>query len=460
MKFGTKLTRAARTQILRRVRELHASGLALHVACAVTYVECVETCRTDGGQHFLRLFHGNGMRGSTTFEPHGEQHAAERHEYRRTHHGHADDVKAPRYFVPKLDWTANQANQGTKAQQRAQADARAALGRAPGFGLSSVQHVQADAQSGPAPAAVATPSAQPKQPDPNAAPAAHIDTPQTTQAPGQPEVAPLTLPSQLGTHAPMALGGHGSGDFLRMPGEAGVSAALVDALKGRRRSIVRRGLDAGELDLSPSRLAITGAGLDLGRAWQRRTAPDTRQTVVGVCLDYSGSMNAGNGSAQGSRYQIAARACAMILRVLERERIACAVWRYAGAGAEPVRRLLPTRTPLAQALRAIDIRPDGNSTDAPRAAHEAAQQLVKMRADRRVLVVLCDDDMRADASEWAEIERAGVEVWGISIAEQPTDPWSTLPDYNGWAARYRTGANELSQGWTGALRAGLGRVEV
>lgn len=468
LKFGTKLTRAARAQILRRIQTLHAQGLALHVACAVTYVESVAACPTMGADHYARLMRMNRADWEQTLRPEGEAHATERHETRRTRHGHNDaNGRLKRYFVPALDWAMHARNGHSMigearkyAEKRAREVFDSVNGQIPGMGGQATPDPAAPANTtGKSPVAVATPNAQKNQGDPT--PAAHIDAPQTTQAPGPQEIAPVTLPSQLGTRSPMRDGGQGSPDaILRMPGEAGCAAALVDALKGRRRSETRRGLDSGELDLSPSRLALTGGGLDLARAWQRRTAPDTKRTLVGVLLDYSGSMKAGEGSAEGSRYNIAARAAAMILRALEREKIACTAWRYAGAGAEPVRKLHPTKTPLRDALRQLDMRPDGSATDAPRAADEAARAMLKIRADRRVLVVLCDDDMRPDDGRWPEIERAGVEVWGISIAKYPTDDWRTLPDCAGWAARWRTGANHLPAGWAAAMRAGIGRIEV
>lgn len=483
LKFGSKLTRSARTQILRRIRGYHAQGLALHVAFSVVYLECTQASTTYGASHFARLFETNNAHWYATLRQENEHHACHAHDHARRSYGHDDETgKLRRYYCPPLDFDANQKNrqQNGRAFKNAMQQAQNVL--------STATHELPNSKGAPTPNADAAPTVtsrapaplsqpahqgQPQQnapvtttttkpngkPTDDGKPSVQIDTPETTRAPGAPEVQPLTLPSELGTHAPMRDGGHGSPDnMLRMPGEPAVSAALVDALKGRRRAEVRRGLDCGELDLSPSRLALTGGGLDLGRAWQRRTTPDTRRTLVGVLLDYSISMKAGGGPNQLSRYQIAARAAAMILRALERERIDCAAWRYAGAGAEPIRALAPVKTTLREALRKMDISPDGKSTDAPRAAHEAAREMVKIRADRRVLIVLCDDDMAPDSAAWRDVAEAGIEVWGISIAAQATDPWTTLPDCAGWTHRWQTGAENLPAGWSAAMRAGIGRI--
>lgn len=116
--------------------------------------------------------------------------------------------------------------------------------------------------------------------------------------------------------------------------------------------------------------------------------------------------------------------------------------------------------PLADTLAWLAHDQSGGGTAAPEAGVKIAQEMLKARADRRVLIVLCDEDYNPGNVLWADIARRGIELWGIQLAENPNEPWTVSRGVASWAHRYSTGSAALALNWARELRQHVGRVSV
>ncbi len=242
-------------------------------------------------------------------------------------------------------------------------------------------------------------------------------------------------------------------------GEPTLRAALVDALRERRRGRELRNQDAGELDLS--RIAPTALGLDLDRAFARRIRPDVRGVAVLVLVDASSSMR------KDGRGVAAKRGACLAYRALTRERIAVSVAQY-GAREEtsdPAFAVVAAfGAPQSQAMADLHDMPEWRFvwTLAPRATERAAEILARRSEPRRVLMFLCDEDVTADDPAWKAARAAGLELWPILLGVQAAAGREKI-DAAGWSSIPPIVAEdpaELVPTWTRAMRAHLGRVAV
>lgn len=443
LRTSGKLTKKTTRLILRAIHQYHERGLDLAAACALAASELVQS--PNGHAHWVKTF------GPDAFDP--TKDAETRARYEKLRQSSASNNRcAPE--LPPADQRTNKAPNPKFAELARQTidmhGATLNLSAGPvdpnapqvvNFKLHRTQQeaeqARADqAQGSPAPV---TTQAQPGQ----------------TQ-PGQPQQNDGKGGSGTSTEHgkpkdPNAPGGAPLG-LLRFDGEPALRAALVDALRGRRREIVRRGLSEGSLDLG--RIARTGAGIDLGRAWQERTAPDTRRTALWIALDKSGSMHDGGPIKWGA----AASAAAMILRAVEREGIRCGLTAYDTSCTHVLD--LESKQPrtLAQTLEWLSCdRADGN-TYAPYCGAEIGGKLLKVRADRRVMIVLCDEAYKPNDSRWNDLARSGIELWGIEISPRANAPWTVEAPLPAWAHRYSTGSAALALNWARELRQHVGRV--
>lgn len=436
LRTSGKLTKKTTRLILRAIHYYHdEKGLDLSAACALAASELVQS--PNGHAHWVKTF------GPDAFDP--AKDAETRARYEKLRQSSASNNRcAPE--LPPADQRTNKAPNPMFAEHARQTidmhGATLNLSAGPvdpnapqvvNFKLHRTQQeaeqARQDQQSAPAPI---TAPAQPDQQQQNG------DGKDGTE---RQESKPIDPNAPGG--APMGL--------LRFDGEPALRAALVDALRGRRREIVRRGLSEGSLDLG--RIARTGAGIDLNRAWQERTAPDTRRTQLWIALDMSSSM-------RGSKWSAAASAAAMILRAVEREGIPCGLTAY-NDGHFHVRNLSVKRPrPLADTLAWLARDQAGSCTCAPEAGVKIAQEMLKSRADRRVLIVLCDEDYHPANALWADIARRGIELWGIQLDENPNTPWTVSRGVAAWSHRYATGPRALALNWARELRQHVGRVSV
>ena len=205
-------------------------------------------------------------------------------------------------------------------------------------------------------------------------------------------------------------------------GEPMLRAALVDALRERRRGRDLRGLDTGELDLS--RIGPTALGLDLDRAFARRIRPDVRGVAVAILVDASSSMNDADG-----RGKAAKRGACLAYRALTRERIAVSVSQYGAPAAQQWAEIVRFGAPQSQAMQALHAAPDWRrwGTDAPTAVGRAV---------------------------------AGLELWPILLGAQAARGLAQI-ESAGWSSIPPIVAEdpaELVPTWTRAMRAHLGRV--
>lgn len=433
LRTSGKLTKKTTRLILRAIHQYHERGLDLAAACALAASELVQS--PNGHAHWVKTF------GPDAFDPTKDAETRARYEKLRLSSA-SNNRCAPE--LPAADQRANKAQHPKFAEHARQTidmhGATLNLSAGPvdpnapqvvNFKLhgtpEEAEQARQDQQSAPAPI---TAPAQPDQQQQNG------DGKDGTE---RQESKPIDPNAPGG--APMGL--------LRFDGEPALRAALVDALRGRRREIVRRDLSEGSLDLG--RVARTGAGIDLNRAWQERTAPDTRRTQLWIALDMSGSM-------RGAKWESAASAAAMILRAVEREGIPCGLTAYNDRH-QHIRNTSSKRPrSLADTLRWLAHDQSSAGTDAPDAGAMIALEMLKSRADRRVLIVLCDEDYKPGDAQWAIMARNGIELWGIQLAENPNEPWTTSRGVAAWAHRYSTGGRALALNWARELRQHVGRV--
>lgn len=244
-------------------------------------------------------------------------------------------------------------------------------------------------------------------------------------------------------------------------GEPMLRAALVDALRERRRGRDLRGLDTGELDLS--RIGPTALGLDLDRAFARRIRPDVRGVAVAILVDASASMNDSDG-----RGRAAKRGACLAYRALTRERISVAVAQYGAAQRElgPVSQWsvrVPFGMPQTQAMQTLHQMREHcyGGTFAPAAVDRALSEMLARRSEpRRVVMLLCDDDVDASEREWRDARAAGVELWPILLGKQAARGLAQI-ERAGWSSIPPIVAEdpaELVPTWTRAMREHLGRI--
>lgn len=445
LRTSGKLTKKTTRLILRAIHSYYVSGLDLAAACALAASELVQS--PNGHGHWIKTF------GLDAFDASKDAETRARYEKLRLSSA-SNNRCAPE--LPPADRRTNKAPHPKFAEHARQTiDMHgAALNLTAGpvdpnapqvvnFKLHGTQQEaeQARADQGQgSPAPITTPTQQsPTQPD------------QAQQNDGKGGSGTSTEHGK--PKDPNAPGGAPLG-LLRFDGEPALRAALVDALRGRRREIVRRGLSEGSLDLG--RIARTGAGIDLGRAWQERTAPDTRRTALWIALDKSGSMHDGG----PIKWSAAASAAAMILRAVEREGIRCGLSAYDTLCTHVLDLGAKQPRTLAQTLDWLSYDQSKGNTNAPWCGAEIGAKLLSVRADRRVMIVLCDQAYNPNDPKWAELARSGIELWGIEIEQQAYAPWTVEAPLPAWAHRYSTGSNALALNWARELRQHVGRVSV